>query len=256
MTLFNRFLLKQNANRCATKFHLADFLHNEIAQIIIQTIDDYKENFSNSLEIGAKNGFLGKQLKSEKLLQIDLSEKMVQKNHLNLAMDDENLCFENETFDLVVSNLNLHFVNDIPKNLMQIKNILKPKGQVILSFFGEENLKELKEVFFKTEEKIYGKISPRISPNIDIKSAGMLLQKAGLNDVVCEKHSFEVSYSSLKKLFLDLRNMGQGNILNGKSRKFMTKGFLLDLKNNYQNLHSQDGELIATFEVIIVRACK
>jgi hypothetical protein len=50
--------------------------------------------------------------------------------------------------------------------------------------------------------------------------------------------------------------MGQGNILNGKSRKFMTKGFLLDLKNNYQNLHSQDGELIATFEVIIVRACK
>ncbi|MFT5703397.1 MAG: ubiquinone/menaquinone biosynthesis C-methylase UbiE [Rickettsiales bacterium] len=267
MKLFNRTLLKQNRNRCAEKFHQADFIHQEIGQIIIESILDCKRNFDDILEIGAGNGFIGKEIlnlkKTKKLLQIDPSSKMVSKNHLDLEMDDENLCFEDQSFDLVMSNLNLHFINDIPKNLIDIKNIMKPKGFFIASFFGEENLKELKEVFFKTEEKIYGQISPRIAPNIDIKSAGMLLQKAGFKDVVCEKHSLEVSYSRLRKLFIDLRNMGQSNILMAKSRKFITKSFLFDLTENYQNLYSAPtnqpssvDEIVATFEIIVLSGWK
>ncbi len=297
VALFNRELLKQNRNRVSGKFSQVDFIHQETAQIILQTIHDCKRNFSiikrpevdkNSpdygdthemgwngcsvknketesnfkefesvLEIGARSGWLGKKLNAKNIIQTDLAINF----HPDLVMDDENLCFKEQSFDLIISNLNLHFINDIPRNLVAIKKIMKPGGLFIASFFGEENLKELKEAFFQAEQEFYGGISPRIAPNIDIKTAGMLLQKAGFIDVVAEKHRFEVEYSHPKKLFDDLRNMGEANILNDRSRKFMTKNFLFNLTNLYQKLYCRDNNQyqpnsLATFEIIILTGWK
>ncbi len=253
VAIFDRLLLKQNRDRASFGFEHANFLNREVADIIIQTIEDCKENFSDVLELGAKDGFLGKNIKCKNLTQVDLSPKMVEKYNLNKVADDEELSFDEQSFDLIVSNLNLHFINDIPQNLIKIRKLLRPKGMFIASFFGEENLKELKEIFLQTEQKIYGGVSPRIAPNVDIKSAGMLLQKAGFTDVIVEKHTFEVEYSDLKKLFSDLRNMGQTNILNDRSKKFMTKNFLFELTNLYKKLYSRpDSHLLATFEIIIL----
>lgn len=259
--LFNRLLLKQNRNRNADRFCDADFIHQEIGQIITQTILDYQINFDNILEIGAKTGQIGKEIanlkNTKQLIQTDLSLKMVKNNHLNLVMDDEELCFREASFDLIVSNLNLHFINNIPKNLSEINKLLKPNGMLVISFFGEENLKELKEVFLSVEQKFYGGISPRIAPNIDIKSAGMLFQKVGFVNVVAEKHKIEVEYSDLKTLFIDLKNMGETNILNDRSRKFITKKFLNSLIENYQN-HCDENKnsIVTTFEIIILTGWK
>ena len=267
--LFNRSLLKQNRNRAVGKFLQANFLHQEIAEIITETIADYKLNFDNVLEIGARNGALGQKIANIKnaklLIQADYSPKMASKFGLNLAMDDENLCLKEQSFDLIISNLNLHFINNIPQNLIAIKKLLKPKGLFIASFFGEENLKELKEVCLQIEQKFYGGISPRIAPNIDVKTAGMLLQKAGFVDCVAEKHMFEVEYSNPKKLVEDLKNMGESNILANKSQKFITKRFLFELTNLYQKLYcnlqnqaisASTATSTATFEIIIFSGWK
>ncbi len=253
MALFNRELLKQNRNRVIDKFFEADFLHQESSEIITQTVLDCKRNFDNVLEIGARSGSMGKQINAKNLIQTDLAINFAP----DLVMDDEFLCFKEQAFDLILSNLNLHLINDIPKNLVQIKNLLKPGGLFIASFFGEENLKELKTVFLETEQEIYGGITPRIAPNIDVKTAGMLLQKAGFADVVSEKHRFEVEYSNPKKLLEDLKNMGEANILQNRSRKFMTKNFLFNLTNSYQKLYCrQNNQHLATFEIIILSGWK
>ncbi len=253
MALFNRELLKQNRNRVSDKFLEADFIYQETAEIITQTILDCKRNFANALEIGARSGELGKKINVKNLIQTDLAIGF----QPDLVMDDEHLCFKDQSFDLIISNLNLHFINDIPQNLIAIRKLLKPDGIFIASFFGEENLKELKEVFLQTEQKFYNGISPRIAPNIDVKMAGMLLQKAGFADVVSEVHRMEVEYSNVKKLFEDLKNMGQTNILNDRSRKFMTKNFLFDLTNLYQKLYCREkNQYLATFEIIILTGWK
>lgn len=261
MVLFNRSLLKQNIDRSSNNFGFSDFIYQEAGEIIAGSAQDCKENFHDILEIGARTGFLGKKIlthhKSANLTQIDPSPLMVAKHGLTKVMDDEELNFEDESFDLIVSNLNLHFINDLPGHFRKIKNLLKPEGVFIYSFFGEENLKELREVFFKSEEEIYQKISPRISPNIDIKSAGMLAQKSGFLDIISERHSLSVEYSELKKLFHDLRNMAQTNILNERSRKFMTKKFLFSLTENYKKLYSSPQNTITTtFEFIVLTGCK
>jgi SAM-dependent methyltransferase len=257
VAIFNRELLKQNRNRVSDNFSNADFLHKEIGQIIIQTILDCKRNFTDILEIGAKDGFLGKQIfnlkNAKKLIQTDLAVNFKP----DVVMDDEQLCFKKESFDLILSNLNLHFINKVPQNLIEIKSLLKPEGFFITSFFGEENLKELKQVFLQIEQEFYGGISPRIAPNIDIKTAGMLLQKAGFIDVVAQKYSFEVEYSNPKKLLYDLKNMGEANIINDRSRKFLTNNFLFNLTNLYQKLYCRpNNQYLATFEIIILTGWK
>lgn len=240
MALFNRKILRQNRNRVAKNFSQANFLHQEITQIILETIQDCKRNFENVLEIGARNGELGKKINASFLVQTDCSHQMILKNnhHLKLVMDDELPCFKKQLFDLIISNLNLHFVNDIPQNLIEIKKLLKPGGLFIASFFGEQNLKELREVFYQTEQKFYNGITPRIAPNIDIKTMGMILQKAGFADVVVEKYNFEVEYSDIKKLLQDLKNMGEANVLEARSQKFITKKILFDLTETYKSLYS------------------
>ncbi len=257
MKLFNRTLLRKNRDRIVKQFANANFIHQETSKIIIDTVADCKRNFDNILEIGARDGSLGKEIakvkNSKQLIQADCSSKMVVDHNLNLVMDEELPCFKDQTFDLIVSNLNLHLINDLPKNLTAMKRLLKPNGLIISSFFGEENLKQLKNVVLRTEQEIYGGITPRIMPNIDIKTAGMLMQKVGFINSVAEKHSFEVIYKNPMQLLLDIKNMGESNILNNKTHKFITKNFLFDLTSLYQKLYcNQHNQSFATFEIIIL----
>src|SRR5690606_20806309 len=141
-----------------------------------EIISDFKQDFNNILEIGSRNGFLGKKLKeikkSNSLVQSDCSFQAVKSaNYDNpVIMDDELLPFCEKSFDLIVSNCNLHFLNDLPGFLLQIRKLLKEKGFFIATFFGGETLKNLREVFYQSELECYGGVSPRIIPFIDVKT--------------------------------------------------------------------------------------
>jgi NADH dehydrogenase [ubiquinone] 1 alpha subcomplex assembly factor 5 len=251
--IFNRKLLKTNRARYAKRFSEFNFLHQEVAERLIERISDLGKNFENILEIGARDGNLGKKIPHKFLVQTDLSLDFAGSLENGIMMDDENLCFAPNSFDLILSNLNLHFINDIMGNLTQIKNALKPGGHFIASFIGGQSLKELREVFYQIEIENYGGISPRIIPFIDVKDAGMLMQNAGFADPVADIEKITIDYSTPQKLFEDLKNMGEGNILHARSRKFMGKKIYQALLNLYQKTYSNiDGEVTASFEIVTI----
>ncbi len=240
--LFNRNLLRLNRARFAKGFAQHNFLHHEVANRIAENVGFLNREFESLLEITPRDGYLSALVKS--------------KNKFT-ATDEENLPLENDTFDLVLSNLNFHFINEIPQFLLHVKNILKPGGVFIASFFGEENLSELAHVLYQVENEIYGGISPRMPPTIDVKTAANLLQKAGFADPISEFSKIEVDYSDPKNLLKDLKIMGQGNILTKRSRRFFTKTFLEKISQNYRKLHgSSDGTVKATFEIITITGWK
>ena len=84
-----------------------------------------------------------------------------------------------QIFDLVISNLSLHWLNDFPGTLSQVFRILKPDGLFLASFLGEQTLFELQQSFYQAEIEVEGGVSPRISPFIRLKDAGNLLVRAG-----------------------------------------------------------------------------
>lgn len=106
------------------------------------------------------------------------------------------LPFEENTFDLVISNLALHWINDLPGVLTQIRRVLKPDGLFLASMFGEETLWELRystkpprlvihakaftfrNAFLIAEQERDGGISNHVSPFAGVSDVGDLLTRA------------------------------------------------------------------------------
>ena len=65
-------------------------------------------------------------------------------NYRKMVVDEEALPFEPESFDLVMSSLSLHWVNQLPGTFSQIMRSLRPDGVFIAALFGGETLFELR----------------------------------------------------------------------------------------------------------------
>ncbi|XP_039593821.1 arginine-hydroxylase NDUFAF5, mitochondrial isoform X2 [Polypterus senegalus] len=105
-----------------------DYLRNEVASRIADRIFDVARTFPLALEIGCGRSHIVQNLNKETietLFLVDVNEKALRMTaemdiptHKVLA-DEEFLPFKENTFDLVVSNLSLHWVNDLPGSLKQ-----------------------------------------------------------------------------------------------------------------------------------------
>ena len=81
-----------------------------------------------------------------------------------LVADEERLPFRARSLDLVVSLLALHWTNDLPGALVQIRRALKPDGLFVGALFGGATLTELRQSFGAAESEMEGGISPRVAP--------------------------------------------------------------------------------------------
>lgn len=167
------------------------------------------------------------------------------------AVDEEALPFAPETFDLIVSVLSLHAVNDLPGALVQIRRALKPDGLFLAALFGGETLRELRESFMAGESETTGGISPRISPFADVRDLGGLLQRAGFALPVADVERTTVRYASFGKLVSDLRALGETNALAERRKRPLRKDTLAAAMAHYSANHADsEGRIAATFDVI------
>lgn len=259
--IFDRILLRQNRARCAEKFEEFNFLQREVANKIVDSLEFINRDFDAVLEIGSRDGYLSEQIALKKKVKLSVQTEICDFGSKNSALkikaDDEFLPFKPNSFDLIVTCLNFQHINLVPQFLLQVKELLKPSGIFIASFFGEENLSELAYVMFETENEIYGGISPRLPPTIEVKTAAHLIQKAGFTSPISDFEKIEVFYKDPLNLLKDLKMMGQGNVLHKRSKKFFTKGFLSKVLENYYKKYSQeDGSVKATFEVVTMTGWK
>ncbi len=251
--LFDRKLLRVNQGRFSDQFHDHNFLHHEIAQIMADNILAMNRDFSDMVEISAKDNFLTNYITDNKKVKRKITSSLNSANFSDVVFDDEEIPFKKESLDLVVSNLNMQHINKIPQFLMQVNASLKENGVFMASFFGEENLLDLKKATFEAESEILGGVSPRFIPVIDIQMAANLLAKAGFKDPISTLEKIDVTYERSMNILRDLKYMGQGNILNLKSRKFATAKFLDEILNKYAKIADNDDSGVnVRYEVIIV----
>jgi SAM-dependent methyltransferase len=128
-----------------------------------------------------------------------------------LAADEEVLPFAPGSFDLVVANLSLHWVNDLPGALIQIRRALAPDGLFLASLPGLGTLGELRTALAGAESALRGGLSPRISPFPELRDAAGLLQRAGFALPVADQEAVPLAYASPLGLLADLRAAGEGN---------------------------------------------
>jgi len=171
---------------------------------------------------------------------------------MNIACDEEALPFKEHTFDLVVSNMALHWVNDLPSTLQQIKSALKPDGAFVASLLGGSTLQELRQCFYLAEQERRGGFSPHASPFVLASDAASLMQAAGFSLPTIDVDTVTISYPDAFTLMEHLGCMGEGTA--SLNRQYnVGKDTFLAMASLYQEQYGlEDGSVPATFQLIYV----
>jgi hypothetical protein len=254
--IFDRSIVRAHRDRAARGFGNHAFLVDEVAGRLADRLLDVNRNFATVLDLGCHTGqmarAIGDRPKVGLLVQSDLSEHMVARaSGLRVAADEEALPFGDGVFDLVISALSLHWVNDLPGTLIQINRCLKPDGLFLGAFLGGGTLHELRAAFMDGELESEGGCAPRVSPFADVRDAGGLLQRAGFALPVADTETVSVTYPDLVALMTELRGMGETNAIAARRRTPTRRATLAAVAAAYRDRFGDgDGRLPATFDVV------
>ncbi len=270
MQVFNRRKVRQHRDRAAADWRQNDFLFRATADRLTDRLEDITHRFPLALDLGCHGGEVADVVFGrgrpgmagiERLIQTDLSPALAARARRDggatpvVAADEEFLPFADGAFDAVLSNLSLHWVNDLPGALLQIRRALRPDGLFLASMLGGETLHELRDCLAEAEIAAAGGLSPRVSPFADVRDAGGLLQRAGFALPVVDADSLTVSYDDPLKLLRDLRAMGESNATAAARGGLMRRDVLAGALALYEERHRDtDGRLPATFQIITLTA--
>ncbi len=156
-----------------------------------------------------------------------------------------------QSVDLVVSALGLHFANDLPGALAQIKFALRPDGLFLAVLIGGDTLTELRQSLVAAESEDRGGVTPRVAPFAGVRDLGALLQRAGFALPVADQDRVTVRYADALALMHDLRAMGATNVLTESDRKPLTRGVVARASQIYaERFAGADGRIPATFDFV------
>lgn len=234
----------------AERLHTDSFLVRHAAENLSERLGAVKRGFSRALDLGSRR-------QSFELLSHHADSWIRSGPHpcsraVALVADDECLPFARHSFDLTVSVLGLHAVNDLPGTLVQIRRSLAPGGVFLAALFGGATLKELRMALAFGEAEETAGASPRVAPFADVRDMGALLQRAGFTSPVADVDSLQVRYSSFAKLVEDLRALGETNALAQANRRSLRRRVLSAALDSYMQNDSSVGKLTATFDILYV----
>ena len=199
------------------------FLKREIASRLVERLADVRRTFPLALDLGCHGDEIAEALARSKtvgtLMRADLGFGFARtRQGPAVVADEEALPFAAGRFDLVLSAMDLHWVNDLPGTLIQIGRILKPDGLFLGAMLGGATLWQLREALGAAESEIEGGLSPRVSPFADLRDAAGLLQRAGFALPVADSETIEVEYDDALALMRELGAMGEGNLVAERRR--------------------------------------
>ncbi len=123
-----------------------------------------------------------------------------------------------ENFDLVLAPWCLHWVNDLPGCLLQLRQALRPDGLLLANLPGLGTLAELRDALIAAEAAATGRVAPRISPFVELRDGAGLLQRAGFALPVADAERLTLSYAEPMRLLAELRQAGETNAVLARSR--------------------------------------
>ena len=256
--IFDRQTVRLRRDRFAQDYSEFNFLKAEVSRRLADRLDDIARKFPLAADIGCHGGEMGDLLASrddvEFVIKSDLSEAFARRvKGCRIVADEEFLPLGAESLDLAVSALSLHWTNDLPGALLQIRQALKKDGLFLGAVFGGETLKELRQSFLQAELEKTGGVSPRVSPFVDIRDAGNLLQRAEFALPVTDVETITVDYPDAFALMRDLRGMGEANALRARRTSFTGRSTFMLAADNYQRIYgSDDGRIPATFQIVFM----
>ena len=256
--------LRRQRDRASAGFDQVNYLKTAVADRIMDRIDTIRRDLPRVLEVGCHTGELTEMLMDcDKITTVnafDPSPQMVARTEARFqgrggvdvavaGFDD--VPFDGEMFDAVISAYALHWANDLPGSLIQLRQRLKPDGVLLVALAGGETLNHLRNCLAVAESDIMGGMSPRVLPMGDIRDMGGLIGRAGLTMPVADSDIITVTYPDLLTVLMELRAMGEGNAMTDRLKSMTPRSVFLRAAELYRDQYgTPDGRIAVSFEII------
>lgn len=241
--IFDRSARRRHRDRAVTGYRDADFLRAYMLDAIGERLDSVSRRFEAMLDLGAFDGrFVAPT--NARVIRIDAGFGFAAASR-GVQADEDRLPFADGSFDLVVSAGVLDSVGDLPGALTLARHVLRPDGLFLAAFTGAGSLGTLRQVLQQAEAD---RPAARIHPQVDVRSAGDLMMRAGFALPVADTETLTVRYPNLFALLRDLRAMGATNAM--PDRVPLRRDVLTRAASLFADRADADGRTRETFEII------
>nr|WP_197976271.1 class I SAM-dependent methyltransferase [Sphingomonas sp. CFBP 13720] len=206
--LFSRRRRRLHRDRASRNFADADFLHRFMGEGVGERLHAVTRSFTDMLDLGCHDATFAAP-PGCRVARFDPGFAFAHAAG-GVQGDEDRLPFADGAFDLVISVGVLDSVNDLPGALSLIRRALRPDGLFLGAFTGGATLGTLKRSLFDAESD---RPAARVHPQVDLRSAGDLLVRAGFALPVADSETLSVRYGHIGRLVDDLRGMGATGLL-------------------------------------------
>lgn len=151
----SKLLQKQRAAE-APDVDIYDYIKDEVGNRLSDRIFDVKRKFHRALDLGCGRGHVSKYISKnsvQELLLADYCQSYLEQAETldgikieKKLLNEEEFELKANSFDFVISCLNLHWVNDLPTCFKCIMHCLKKDGLFMAAMFGSDTLYEMRFV--------------------------------------------------------------------------------------------------------------
>lgn len=268
MTVFDRkakVIQKQRA-AIAEDSSVYEYIRDEVGYRLSDRLFDIKRQFNLVVDLGCGYGHVSKHISIDnvkELIMCDACQNILDKAEnpesgvkvSKIVVDEEKLPFKDDSIDLLISCLNLHWVNNLPSTFEQIKNCLKNDGVFLGAMFAGDTLYELRSSLQLAGIERDGGVAPRISPFVRLRDVGALMQSAGFSMLTLDTEELVIRYPSMFELMWDLKGMGESNAVLKRPLRLnkdtmFSAATLYDKLYGNQNNDSDTRGIPATFQIL------
>eukprot|EP00941_MAST-03F_sp_MAST-3F-sp1_P000777 g777.t1 len=268
MTVFDRNhkLLQRERAANSSSADSFDYLKDYVALNLVERLDDLTREWPVAVDLGCNAGHCLKYVKDHgnigHIINLDMSRAMLRRaqkaghddavervengfaeaaaHRSSYAIaDEESLPLQDNSCDLIISSMSLHWINDLPGALSQIHSALKPDGVFLAAMIGGATLNELRMSLVAAEQERDGGVSPRTSPLAQVSDVGSLLVGAGFKLPTVDTELVHCNFADAVTVMEHLKGMGDSNASLG--RLMSTKrDTLLAAAAVYQTMYSSE----------------
>lgn len=252
--IFDRRLRALRRDRMMGGFADHDFLYGAMLEELLDRLADVRRDLPEALVVGCPDDSAKAALErmGKRVACIDPGFLAARQAGGGVQGDEDALPFADDSFDLILACGTLDSVNDLPGALILMRRILRPDGLLLAAFAGAGTLPRLRAALMTGEGDRPGQ---HIHPQVDVRSAGDLLGRAGFAMPVADGDMLTVRYGDMLRLMHDLRGMGAGNAL-GSHPPALRRDVLAAAMAHFAEAADPDGRTAEQIGVIYLSGWK
>lgn len=251
--------LTANFNDAAAGYDAVAVLQKEVAGSLLGRLDIMNLHPRWVLDLGSGTGGAARELSRIypgcRVLQMDIACNMLLQARRQtrrwfsrqsfVCADVARLPVQPGTLDLVFSSLMLQWCEDLDPILSEIRRSMRGGGLFLFSSLGPDTLYELRESWLEADDDGF----MHVNGFRDMHDVGDALIRAGFADPVMEMDHMVLTYSDVRDLMRELKQLGARNVSPGRRRTLTGKQRLQAMTTAYEK-YRREGRVPATYEVV------